>query len=233
MLFAIPANAETGSHDVQTTVNEGEFNVSFTEGGLTFGEIKKPNNYSFDYNQQILPPVVNPLSSSYNTGKTPSISWSSNEFDPNYTPPQVSTAKENYVPAMLIVENTSASHTAWKVSLSRTPFINESGEQISGESLYMGKFSDHGRFDQSIKENYQLAEYATITEEPTIVASYRGESAQGTHLISPLTFEQNDINSNSTYYTEKNIVLVISNSTKIPKSGNYSSSLVWTIEQSI
>lgn len=139
-------------------------------------------------------------------------------------------AQDYYVPAMLIVENTSTTKTSWKVSLSRTPFINEFAEQISGEHLYMGKFSDQGCFDQSITENYKLAEYATITEEPIIIASYKGESAQGVHLISPLTFKQDNSNSSLSPYTENNIVLVIDNFTKIPRSSNYSSSLVWTIE---
>lgn len=39
-LFAVSANAETGNQEMQTTVDEGEFKVSFTEGGLTFGQIK-------------------------------------------------------------------------------------------------------------------------------------------------------------------------------------------------
>lgn len=193
-------------------------------GGLNFGEIQP--TITEQPTQKVYHPTINPSDFLFNKIPDISTSWIGNEFDPEYTAPNVMPPAPGWgiTPYMLNVFNSAFDHNSWSVKLSRTPFVSSKGNAMTGEHLYINNFYDRGEYDGRLTT--KLAEYATVTEVPTPIVAFEGESAKGLHLISPLVFK-NDFGEP---YTEENIALVVGNSADVPDAGAYTASLIWTVE---
>lgn len=153
---------------------------------------------------------------------------------------------------MIRITNDDIDHPDFKVTVSRSKFVhNETGEEMSNVKLFMGEFKDGNDYtgknrnkelsnNYMNENNYWLAYDLTIEEDsPSLVADYRGTAALGKHWLSPYTSAK--ISNDGSFgtataerldrYTEKNISLAIDDSSVIPKSGGYTTTLTWAIEK--
>ncbi|MGC6767471.1 WxL domain-containing protein [Enterococcus sp. LJL128] len=247
----VRVHAEEASTEMPVQVESGGISLEAAPGSLDFGAIKTSLDreaYHPTINQRYT--MVNEFSwedSFYND-------WMKNPFDNSlHIMPRHVADYWTYVDArayLVRITDPSTNPGEWKLCAERTPMTHvETGAQMKNERLYFGEFTDNaevegekvdGYSSNGLPDNsYWLADHATLTEEKTVIAAYKGSAAKGKHLISPFkapnqegkVLNQPEIRAHEEYsYTEENIILGTDNKTIIPEDGAYTSTITWTVE---
>ncbi|MFW7431608.1 hypothetical protein [Vagococcus carniphilus] len=238
ILISPIANADEFKIDTDVNVENGIFTVKATNETIDFGKIdsnKNAENLNSNYNPKIKKSdFFNSIS--YNPG---SAYWINNPYDKES--PDIDFIPMNpdraHSLATIEVFNSDMAINEWQVKLSRTPLKNSENKIIEGDHLFIGQFYDWGDhyFTGANVNDEFLSPFSEISQEKTLVASYKNKNAKGTHLISPFGKDKWGTGSFmdcDDEMTIKNITLSIPNTVKIPSAGNYSSNLIWSIEKS-
>lgn len=253
LVFPVAGNAESASQEVGVGVADGGILVevpkklSLAFEGIEFEKLK---------GRKDVYPVLSPYDYTY----TVNPRWGAISFNPFGEPWEIidTNPPDSFGnptrDAIVKVTNKNYSSPEFKVTVQRSGFFHkETGEEMTGVHLYMGKFTDikdyeganrtaTDNYDPTAiagKDSYWLAKYLTIEEGvASLVADYRGKSGLGERFLSPFTPENREKNGTITIdddyekkYTEKNIMMGIDYRTEIPSSGTFATTLTWSVEQ--
>lgn len=213
----------------EVTVAEGEFLVSFPSGKLEFPKIKERVLGNALYHPTI-------SKTNFLTKMDPDLysTWfGGNPLDKDYSEPQISPPEPSWGEILYSIGITNTSNVMeWRVKLSRTPMTNEEGQEISNDKFFIGEILDYNNVGKDSFNKDIISDGIIVTNEKQTVAEFSGDNAKKIHNISPFgSIKFNPDNPSDELLTIKNIGYGVMSSTNIPSSGNYSSSLIWTIEK--
>lgn len=246
-LLPIAGNAESATQEADVSVADGILSFEIPKSlklnfEIDFGEFKKDEYFH---------PVLAPAS--YSFTPSPYNYQSDNPYDGDVSIPVLALGKDAR-DAIVKITNENYSSPEFKVTVQRTGFFHkESGEEMTGVHLYMGRFNDVTDYKGANREvlygylpadiegtnKYWLANHLTIKEGvSSLVADYRGTSGVGERYITPFTpsirYSGGTLPTGTgfhQYYTEENISLSVDPRTNIPASGTFSTTLTWSVEQ--
>lgn len=225
-IFDIYALAEEGENPANVTFQEGEFSVSFNNGTIDFPKVEP-----VVYGRKLYYPTIK--KNSFLDAMDPNLNsdWNGNPLSEDYSDVIGHPPAPGWGELLQTVKVSNYSDVnEWRVKLSRTPMTNKDGEQIKNDYLFIGNIRDYSdiyKYNRTV-----VSENTIVNESQTTVAEFYGENSKKIHYIAPFGDIEFDYgNPQDEILTTQNIAYGINSSTIVPSSGNYSSSLIWTVEK--